>query len=217
MGSSGSNSLPHHSTTPPLHYSALPIVLASASPRRRELIRLLGLNPVIDPSDVEEVLPAEHRQPARVAVRLARAKAAQVATRHPGAIVIGADTVVALERRIFGKPADTAEACEMLQALSGRAHRVVTGLALLDTRPPGRQLLAAERTRVLFRALAPEEIAAYAATGEPMDKAGAYAIQGYGAPLIQAIQGDYPNVVGLPLTRLALMLREVGVRVLGMP
>ena len=177
---------------------------------------LLGLPFEIDPAGVEAPLPAEHSAPARVAMRLARAKAADVAARRPGRLVVGADTIVVLGRRLLGKPADEEEARAMLRALAGRAHRVVTGIALIDSRQaPARIRIGAESTRVLFRALDEREIAAYVATGEPLDKAGAYAVQGFGSLLISGVYGDYPNVVGLPVARLVAMLREAGVEVLG--
>lgn len=193
------------------------LVLASASPRRRELLALLGLPFEVIPSAYEEHLPAEHGAPARLAVRLARAKAAEVAARCPESVVIGADTIVILGRRVLGKPRDTDDAAAMLRLLSGRIHRVITGVAVIDTRErPASVLEGAESTRVEFRRLERAEIKAYVATGEPMDKAGAYAIQGRGAILIRGIRGDYANVVGLPVTRLAGMLRDVGVQVLGL-
>ncbi|MBI3912097.1 MAG: septum formation inhibitor Maf [Armatimonadetes bacterium] len=192
------------------------LVLASVSPRRQELLRLLGLPFSIDPSRVEEQLPARTPNPEALAVRLAEEKAHGVAAHHPGALVIGADTIVVVDDHVLGKPMDEEDAAAMLRALSGRTHAVITGLALVDTRQtPWQVATAAERTEVRFRHLAEEEIRAYVATGEPMDKAGAYAIQGRGAILIEGINGDYPNVVGLPLTRLALMLRAAGVVMMG--
>jgi septum formation protein len=193
----------------------LPLVLASASPRRQELIRLLGLPFEVRPSAYEEEMPDEHSDPAQLAVHLATEKAQDVARGcETGRLVLGADTVVALGTRVYGKPSDAAEARRMLRELSGQTHQVITGVALVRS-PEERVRTFAARTDVTFRPLEAAEIAAYAETGEPLDKAGAYAIQGYGGLLIEGIRGDYPNVVGLPLTPLALALRELGVRVLG--
>jgi septum formation protein len=193
------------------------LVLASASPRRKELLALLGLDFEVVPSAYEEVLPEVHPDPAALAVHLAGEKARDVARGRPDAAVIGADTVVALEGRIYGKPEDRADAARMVRELSGRTHQVITGVAVASG--PGEASLRsfAVTTDVTFRALEDAEIAAYVATDEPLDKAGGYAIQGYGALLISGIRGDYPNVVGLPLAPLALCLRELGFHVLGLP
>ena len=192
------------------------LVLASASPRRRELLALLGLPFTVDPDDGEEILPATTADPQALTLRLARQKALAVAGRHPRALVLGADTVVVLGERVLGKPADAAEAGEMLRRLSGRRHCVVTGVALVDTRQaPTVVTEAAWVTEVCVRALAEAEIAAYVATGEPLDKAGAYAIQGRGAVLIEGIRGDYSNVVGLPVGATADLLQAAGVEILG--
>ncbi|MFN3648996.1 MAG: Maf family protein [Armatimonadota bacterium] len=187
------------------------LILASASPRRQELIRLLRIPFEVLPSAYEEHLPERHPSPGALAEHLAAAKAIDVARRHRQTWVLGADTVVALGDRIYGKPADEVDGARMLRELSGRTHQVMTGVALvrLDERDPVTRTFHAV-TDVTFRELAEEEIAAYLRTGEPSDKAGAYAIQGYGGLLIREIRGDYPNVVGLPLTPLALLLRELG-------
>lgn len=192
------------------------LVLASASPRRRELLGLLGLPFEVSPSRYEEENPAAHPDPAAFAVHLALGKARDVAQRERGALVLGADTVVALGTRLYGKPRDAADASRMLRELSGKTHRVITGVALLC---PARGVAEsfAITTEVTFRPLDAAEIHAYVASGEPADKAGAYAIQGLGGLLIEGIRGDYPNVVGLPLTPLALRLRELGFSVLGLP
>jgi septum formation protein len=192
------------------------LILASASPRRRELLALLGHRYEVVPSAYDEVLPDYHPDPAALARHLAAEKALDVAPAHPGALVIGADTIVALGDRVYGKPVDGADAARMLRELSGRTHQVFTGVAVVDTRVPGAEPHGfSSGTDVVFRELEDAEIRAYVATGEPLDKAGGYAIQGYGAVLIQGIRGDYPNVVGLPLTPLALLLRGLGVSVLG--
>ncbi len=186
------------------------IILASASPRRRELLAALGLDFAVRPAQGEEITPS-HGDARRTVMELSAAKARELAGSHPGDLVLGADTVVELDGVILGKPADAAEAADMLQMLSGRRHRVFTGLTLV------RDALIrsdAEETFVRFRRLSEEEIAAYVASGEPLDKAGAYGIQGLGSLLVEGIEGDYFNVVGLPLCRLGQMLKEFGVQVL---
>ena len=190
----------------------LPLVLASASPRRRELIELLGVPFEVDPSAYEEPAPETHPDPAEFARSLALAKAEEVAARHPERLTLGADTIVVLEHRLLAKPADAADAKRMLRELSGRTHQVITGVALVSD---GESRSFHTSTDVTFRELEETEIRAYVATGEPMDKAGAYGIQGHGGLLIEGIRGDYPNVVGLPLAPLALALRELGIPVLG--
>jgi len=184
------------------------IILASGSPRRTELLpRLIDSFDVI-PSRIDE--PVDGLPADRVASGAQR-KAHDVASRHRG-IVIGADTLVAIGDRVLGKPESREEACEMLHALSGREHRVLTGLCVLSSWS-GDERVAVEETIVQFRRLSEPEIDAYLATGEADDKAGAYGIQGRAAPFVEGIQGDFYNVVGLPLCRLSLMLREMGVRV----
>jgi len=181
----------------------LPLVLASASPRRRQLLEMLGLDHRVVPPDVDETRrPGE--VPADYVVRLAREKAGVVAAREPPALVLAADTTVVLGTELFGKPETPGEAEEMLQRLSGRTHQVYTGVALAG----GHRVEAAlDVSDVTFRSLADAEIADYVETGEPMDKAGAYAIQGRGAALIEGIRGDFFGVMGLPL-RLVLELLE---------
>lgn len=178
-------------------------VLASASPRRIAMLRESGQTFDVVPSGVEE--RRRPGEPARIfALRMAREKALDVAPRASGRWVLGADTVVVLDDEPLGKPADPSDAVGMLRRLSGRSHAVVTAFALAD--PAGR--LRAERaveTLVAMRRLEPEEIERYVRTGEPLDKAGAYAIQGLGAPLIDRVEGDFFGVMGLPL-RLALDL-----------
>jgi len=182
------------------------IILASASPRRRELLGTLGADFTVEPAQGEETTP--HCGSADgIVTALAEAKAAEVAAKHPDALVIGADTVVALDGRILGKPKDEADAASMLRLLSGRSHTVCTGLCLIRG---GTRLTHAETTAVHFRSLTDAEIAAYVATGEPMDKAGAYAIQGLASLFITGIEGDYFNVVGLPLCALGRMLEQMG-------
>ena len=184
------------------------IVLASQSPRRRELLERLGLPfrvivPHIDERMDRPLPPAE----LVAAISGEKARAAQ-ALAGPDAIVIAADTVVALEGAVLGKPAGGADAARMLSALAGRTHFVYTGLTVLRGETAR---TVSEETAVTFRPLTEGEIAAYVATGEPLDKAGAYGIQGYGALLVEGIRGDYYNVMGLPVCRLGLLLGELGV------
>jgi len=184
------------------------VVLASASPRRRELLNLIGIQHEVRPANIDETMrPRE--APRRHAERLAREKASAIAVRDPGLIVIGADTVVVTNRKVLGKPVDTADAARMLGMLSGREHTVITAVAVSR----GRKLRSAvEEVRVKFRRLRDDEIEAYIATGEPMDKAGAYGIQGFGATIVERIEGDYFAVMGLPLVRLVGLMRDVGVK-----
>lgn len=185
-----------------------PIVLASASPRRSELMDLAGITCSIDPADIcEDVLAGE--QPAAHVMRLSREKAQAVAQRANGRFFIGADTVVVREGRIMGKPLDEAQAFEMLAALSGHAHQVITGIAVFD-RQTDVCLTGSVCTEVLFKELSEEEIRDYIATGCPMDKAGAYAIQGGAVHFIRSINGSYTNVIGLPMTELYELLQSAG-------
>ena len=184
------------------------IVLASQSPRRRELLERLGLPfrtlvPDIDERMDRPLPPAE-----LVAVISGEKARAAQALAGPEAIVIAADTVVALDGAVLGKPAGEADAARMLSALAGRTHHVYTGLTVLRGE---RVRTVSEETAVTFRPLTEQEIAAYVRTGEPLDKAGAYGIQGYGALLVEGIRGDYYNVMGLPVCRLGLLLKELGV------
>lgn len=182
-------------------------VLASQSPRRRELLsRMLDEFAVITDDSAETLIAGE--SPEQTVQRLAKEKADHVAEKLDGdAMILAADTVVVLDGHILGKPKDEDEAFAMLSALSGREHRVYTGIAVLDTEHRHWET-AAELTKVRFRSLTEEEIRRYIASGEPMDKAGAYGIQNKGALLVQGIEGDYFNVVGLPLCRLGTVLRE---------
>ena len=186
------------------------LVLASASPRRLELLRQVGVAPArVDAAEIDET-PARKETPRMLAERLARAKTAAVAARHPGAFVLGADTVVVLDGRLLGKPQDDADAVEMLRLLSGRGHQVVTGIAIANA-ATGSLNSSSVASVVCFRPLSEAEIAGYVATGEPRDKAGAYAIQGLGSQLVHDFQGCFSNVVGLPLCETARLLREVGI------
>ncbi len=186
------------------------IILASASPRRAALLTQIGLPFRVHPSKLsEEGGSAEigHAGPEAVACRLARAKAEDVAAQLERGLIIGADTIVVCEGIIFGKPRDGDEARDMLLRLAGRTHQVITGVAVVEAET-GHTEVDAAATAVTMRAFAAAEAAAYVATGEPLDKAGAYAIQGRGALLVEWIEGDYSNVVGLPLPTLARLLRR---------
>ncbi len=184
--------------------ASLPLVLASASPRRRELLAQAGYAFRIEAADIpEDPLPGE--DPIAYVTRLARGKAEAVRSRpaNASAVVLGADTTVVIEGQILGKPESTADAARMLRLLSGRTHQVITGVSVVSS---AQILTAAEVTAVQFHSLSDEEIAAYIATGEPMDKAGAYAIQGRAACWIPRIHGCYFNVVGLPLALVSNLL-----------
>jgi septum formation protein len=183
------------------------IVLASASPRRSELMTLAGIPYIVLPTDIcEDVLPGE--QPEEHVMRLSREKAQAAVGRAKGRIFIGADTVVVLDGRIMGKPADEVEAFEMLSALSGRNHLVITGFCVLD-RENEVCLSRSVQTEVTFRALGEQEIRDYIASGCPMDKAGAYAMQGGAVHFIRSICGSYTNVIGLPMAELYEVLQTV--------
>lgn len=186
------------------------LILASASPRRRELLEHLGVPFAVDPASGPENPPAGAAAEDTVKA-LSAAKAAEVAARHPGCVVVGADTVVELDGVILGKPHSEDDAFRMLKSLSGREHRVYTGLTVAKD---GALTTQAEKTRVFFRPMTDREIRAYIATGEPMDKAGAYGYQGFAGLFIHRIDGDYFNVVGLPLCRLNHMLSALGVTLL---
>lgn len=189
------------------------LILASASPQRRELLSRLGLEFTVMAAQADETL-LPGLSPQEQVVRLSKIKAQAVRDSlecRPGQVIISADTVVVLEERILGKPKDAAQAAQMLEALSGREHLVLTGVTVLSD--AGLQHLC-EETRVFFRPLTQTEITAYIHTGEPMDKAGAYGIQGYGALFVEKLIGDYYNVMGLPLCALGQMLRRAGIPIL---
>lgn len=189
------------------------LILASQSPRRRELMTRLGLPFEAKTPDFIEVSEST-LPPEREVIALARGKARSLAARYPGSWILGCDTLVVLGDRKLGKPADPEEALRMLLDLSGRTHRVLTGLCLLDA-PTGQCREVVEESRVKMRSFPDTEARAYVASGEPMDKAGAYGIQGLGAALVDSFQGDYFNVVGLPLQRLAGLLNEAGIQISG--
>lgn len=188
------------------------LILASASPRRRDLLRQVGCQCDVVPSGAVEMTADGAATPAALVVGNALAKARWVASRVAADdVVLGADTVVVLDDVILGKPADDADAVRMLTSLAAREHTVVTGVAVIK----GRTVLTDHAvTRVRFRPVSRREIMRYVATGEPHDKAGAYAIQGRGALLVDAITGSYSNVVGLPLSQTAVLLAQVGVQLL---
>lgn len=180
------------------------LILASASPRRSELLRNAGIAFQVDPAAIHEE-PLADEVPIDYAQRLARDKARTVFARHPDALVLGADTVVVVDEHLLEKPANGADATRMLRLLSGRTHQVITGVCLLSAEFKCAQ---AEVTQVTFVAMSESEIAEYVASGEPMDKAGAYGIQGMASRWVERIAGDYFNVVGLPVGRVYRMLQQ---------
>ncbi len=183
------------------------IVLASGSPRRRELLEMLGLEFTICPAKGEE-RPPEGAGPDKTVKALSLAKAQEVARLYPGALIIAADTIVWADGRILGKPKTHDEAKRMLSLLSDSSHEVYTGVTLICGE---KTVCRSECTKVFFRDLGEDEIDAYVRTGEPMDKAGAYGIQGRAALMVRRLEGDYFNVMGLPLCALGQMLEEIGV------
>lgn len=187
-----------------------PLILASASPRRRELLSMLGLPFEIITSNVAEDLPPGVT-PEEAVRWLARLKAEVVAETLPAGIVIGSDTEVVLDGQLLGKPADRADACRMLRLLRGRAHRVISGIAVFDAAARRSGATSHVTTTVFMRDSTDAEIEAYVATGEPMDKAGSYAIQGRGGALVERIEGCYTNVVGFPLCEVAALLEGFGI------
>ncbi|HXD22095.1 MAG TPA: Maf family protein [Gemmatimonadaceae bacterium] len=183
------------------------VILASASPRRRELLTLIGIAHLVLPANIDEsLLPGE--QPHTHAERLARTKALTIAAREPDAVVIAADTIVVVDGDVLGKPSDVGAARAMLERLSGRTHTVLTAIAVARG---ARIESAVEAVDVTFRTVSEPDIDAYIATGEPMDKAGAYGIQGFGATIVERVDGDYFSVMGLGLRRLVQLLARLGV------
>ena len=194
---------------PPIFTTTVPLVLGSGSPRRKEMLARLGLEFETDPSKAEEPPPRPGQTPEDYAREMARQKCLEILPRHEGKVVLTADTIVAADDRILGKPSDEAHARDMLSFLSGRSHEVLTGCALMG--PKDKVNLFTARTEVDFIDLTPEMISAYIATGEPMDKAGSYGIQGVGSFMVREVRGSYTNVVGLPLARLLELLLKWGV------
>jgi septum formation protein len=187
------------------------IILASASPRRAEILRTLGLEFEVVAPDVDES-QMDGEAPADYVTRAARAKVSAVADGRDSGLVVAADTVVVIDGRPLGKPADAAEAREMLRMLSGRWHAVITGVAVRDLET-SREVADHDKTLVRFRELADDEIDAYAASGEPLDKAGGYGIQGRGMLFVDEIAGSYHNVVGLPATLLQRLAKRLGAEI----
>nr|WP_176630724.1 Maf family protein [Desulfolutivibrio sulfoxidireducens] len=189
-----------------LYRTMRPVVLASASPRRKELLALSGIEFKVVPSQALEPQPDDSETPEEYAVSMARIKAVEVSGRCPDAVVLGADSVVAVDMDVLGKPVDKEDAARMLGMLSGRTHRVVTGVCLVM---PGREdMVFHVSTDVTMTEMPPEVIRAYVLTGEPMDKAGAYAVQGRAACFVTRIEGSYTNVVGLPLAEIVALLKK---------
>jgi septum formation protein len=190
------------------------LVLASASPRRQELLRNAGIAFTVQASGIDEA-PLEGESPRGCAERLARNKARAIFRIRPEDYVLGADTIVVVDKQMLGKPRDAADAARMLRMLSGRMHEVITGVCVIKPVAGGQLSVASEDVRsestwVTMGALSDKEIRAYVATGEPMDKAGAYAIQGIASRWIPRIEGDYSNVMGLPVSLVYRILREAG-------
>ena len=180
------------------------LILASQSPRRQQLLQLLRVSFVVRPADIDEAMDP-NLPPQQEVARVSRLKA-EATIREPGDVVIAAATIVVLRDKVLGKPADQADAVAMLRALSGRDHQVMTGMTVLRD---GDAITHTEITDVHFRPLTEEEILRYVETGEPMDKAGSYGIQGFAAPFVEGIRGDYYNVMGLPVCRLQQMLHRL--------
>ena len=193
----------------PVFVAVQPIVLASGSPRRQEFLRGLGLEFTAVVTETPEPLPEANETPQAFALRAAVAKAAEVAPLYPAAAIIAADTVVALDNEIMGKPVDERDAVAMLQRLAGREHVVCTGCCV--HLPGGGEEAFCGASKVTMRAWPAAALRAYAAGGEPMDKAGAYAVQGQGAFLVERISGSWTNIVGLPLDELLDVLLRYGV------
>ena len=188
------------------------IILASASPRRKELLEKIRLKFEIDPSDCEEDINPEF-DPQEIVQQLSIIKAKSVAARHKNALIIAADTIGVMGDKILGKPHTEDEACKMLHEISGKSHLVITGFSILDT-ATNKIVTGIVNTRVYIKKLTGQEIDAYVKTGEPLDKAGAYAIQGIGAVIVEKIEGDYYNVMGLPLNALTEALKEFGINII---
>ena len=190
-----------------------PIILASSSPRRHEILRRLGLRFTIDSADVDESVDT-NLLPGQAAQALALRKAQTVASHHSQGLIIAADTIVAVDGTILGKPSDNRDALTMLLTLQGRGHNVYSGFAVIDAATQ-RNEAGFERTSVVFRPIDEAEARSYVATGEPMGKAGSYAIQGLGAVFVKEIHGDYYNVVGLPVFKLGQVLKTFGLDIIG--
>lgn len=183
------------------------LILASRSPRRSELLLSLGLEFEVRPSKVEEITDPE-QSPEQNATNIARSKARWVARNHPGSYVLGADTMVVLDNEIIGQPTDEEDACRILSKLAGKQHRVITGVVLIT--PKAEEYETAVVSTVSIKFVSENEIQSYVATGEPLDKAGAYAIQGEGSFLVESWEGSWSNIVGLPLEALTELFHQAG-------
>ena len=188
------------------------IILASSSPRRKELLRQIGLDFEIDPSKYEEDMTLK-MAPTKLAEHLSLGKAQDVAKKYGDAIVIGADTIIALGKTVFGKPKTPERAREMLKNISGKVHLVITGFTIIDTKT-GKTITISVKTKVYFKKLSQQEIDAYVVTGEPLDKGGAYAIQMIGGIFVEKVEGDFFNIVGLPIFELAAELKKLDIGIL---
>jgi septum formation protein len=188
------------------------IVLASASPRRREILESTGIRFIIDHSECDESLDVK-TEPHRLARKISERKTLAVAGRYDNALIIAADTFIVFRNRLLGKPHTGREALQMLKQLNGKSHSVITGFTVLDTSNK-KKISDSVETKVFFNRMSDAELSAYVKTGEPLDKAGAYAIQGRGAFLVKKIDGDYLNVVGLPLAELLKALKKLGLNIL---
>ncbi|MGO9379362.1 MAG: Maf family protein [Dissulfurispiraceae bacterium] len=188
------------------------IILASASPRRKEILEKTGLKFRVDESDYEEDMDIGLK-PRELAICHSVGKGRAVACRYKNALIISADTIVVLKNKVFGKPRNEKEATQMLNNLSGKSHTVITGYTIIDT-DSGKDLSRAIESKVFFKRLNEEEIKTYIRSGEPMDKAGAYGVQGLGAVIVKKIDGDFFNVMGLPLNSLVESLKKFGIKVL---
>ena len=194
------------------NYGMKRIILASASPRRVELLEKIGLRFKVEPSNYEEDMHSE-LEPHEFARKISLEKAEAVASKHKNAIVIAADTIIVFGSKILGKPHTENEARKMLETINGKSHSVITGFSIIDT-GKNKTLSKSVETKIHVRKLTLAEIDAYVKSKEPLDKAGAYAIQGLGAVIVEKIEGDYFNVVGLPLSALTEALKEFGINIL---
>ena len=194
------------------NYGMKRIILASASPRRVELLEKIGLRFKVEPSNYEEDMHSE-LEPHEFARKISLEKAEAVASKHKNAIVIAADTIIVFGSKILGKPHTENEARKMLETINGKSHSVITGFSIMDT-GKNKTISKSVETKIHIRKLTPAEIDAYVKSKEPLDKAGAYAIQGLGAVFVERIEGDYFNVIGLPLSALTKALKEFGINIL---
>lgn len=200
----------HHAQCTGPFRTAVPLILASASPRRRELLGMLGVDFSVEASRAVEPQPGTGDVPVEYARANACMKVAEVRERFPGCAILGADTIVVLEGEILGKPADAASAVEMLAALTGRRHKVITACSVVM--PGSCEEMVIHATTMVWMAQQPREIvSAYVAGGEPLDKAGSYAVQGCGAFMVDRLEGSYTNVVGLPMNELVPLMLERGI------